>query len=132
MATFCLVHSSVQGPSGWALLADALEDRGHRAIMPDLGDVDPDSGSLAYAEVIADAVEKEIVSDETRLWLLAHSASGLFLPWIPHLIPDMPIAGLIYLAAYAPLSGESLLSTLAADPACSTRHGSARTLWTTR
>ncbi|WP_310106983.1 alpha/beta hydrolase [Sphingomonas sp. BE138] len=116
MATFCLVHSSVQGPSGWALLADALEDRGHRAIMPDLGDVDPDSGSLAYAEVIADAVEKEIVSDETRLWLLAHSASGLFLPWIPHLIPDMPIAGLIYLAAYAPLSGESLLSTLAADP----------------
>lgn len=37
------VHSSVQGPSGWALLADALEDRGHRAIMPDLGDVDPEA-----------------------------------------------------------------------------------------
>lgn len=116
MATFCLVHSSVQGPSGWTLLAAALEERGHRAIMPDLGDVDPDSGALAYAEVIADTVEKEMAGDETRLWLLAHSASGLFLPWVPRLIPELPISGLVYLAAYVPLAGESLLSNLAADP----------------
>jgi len=32
--TFCLMHSSGQGPEGWKLLVEELQHRGHRALTP--------------------------------------------------------------------------------------------------
>ena len=34
MTTFCLLHSSGQGPDGWRLLTGCLEQRGHHTITP--------------------------------------------------------------------------------------------------
>jgi pimeloyl-ACP methyl ester carboxylesterase len=116
MATFCLIHSSVQGPDGWSLLVDALEQRGHRSITPDLGKVHPESLALAYAEAVAGTLKREISNFGEELWLVAHSASGLFLPWIVDLIPEFRLRGLVYVAAYVPMAGTSLLGSLSADP----------------
>ena len=115
MATFCLLHSSVQGPSCWDGLVRALEVEGHQAVTPDLGDVSPDALAIAYAKEAAEAIKCDVPPSETSLWVLAHSASGMFLPWIPREIEDLPLCGIIYLAAYVPSPGYSLLGTFHAD-----------------
>lgn len=116
MGTFCLVHSSVQGPSGWSPLVRELTNAGHNAITPDLAGIDPSSPAAVYADAVAAAIEVVDPALDDPLWVVGHSAGGLFLPWMPNAIPERQIAGLIYLAAYAPLSGTSLLGSLAADP----------------
>lgn len=117
MATFCLIHSSVQGPDCWEHVTRSLRADGHRTITPDLGQVGSDALAITYAREAAGAITAAMASDETDLWVLAHSASGMFLPWIPGEIADLPLRGIIYLAAYAPLAGQSLLETFRSDPA---------------
>ena len=36
MATFCLIHGSVQSPRGWDLLTPELQRRGHEVLLADL------------------------------------------------------------------------------------------------
>lgn len=52
--TFCLMHSSGQGPVGWQLVVDELQRRGQRALTPafDLGKTD--EGLAFHAETIVE------------------------------------------------------------------------------
>lgn len=116
MTAFCLIHSSVQDASCWHEVAKQIEGHGHSVIVPDLGNMDPSSPADTYGRFIADAVHEGFRIADGGVWLLAHSASGLFLPWAAQHIDRKSLAGLIYLAAYAPSPGISLMHTLAEDP----------------
>ena len=108
MSVFCLVHGSTQGPSGWELLVSELKARGHDCICVDLPTDEPDAGATRYAAAIGAAL-----AGVNKPTVVAHSASGIFLP----LVPDYaPVDRLVYLAAVIPQPGESLLSQFRRAP----------------
>ena len=108
MSVFCLVHGSAQGATGWDLLVAELQERGHRCICLDLPNDRPDASATEYAALIGAAIE----GVDTPI-VVAHSASGLFLPLVPNYAP---VAKLVYLAAVIPSPGESFLSQVQKDP----------------
>lgn len=116
VALFCLVHSSVQGPSGWARLFDALVRRGHAVVAPDLGAVDPESNAATYAERIVSAIDEQPRPLRDAARIVAHSASGMFLPWTAKLAGPERLTSIVYLAAYVPAPRQSLLSSFQDDP----------------
>ncbi|MBZ5633301.1 MAG: alpha/beta hydrolase [Acidobacteriia bacterium] len=107
LSVFCLVHGSTQGPKGWDLLVEELRARGHDCVCVDLPTDQPDSGALVYAGAIGRAIE-----NSNGAIVVAHSASGLFLPLVPEYAP---VSKLVYLAAVIPLPGESFLSQFQRD-----------------
>lgn len=107
MSIFCFIHGSTQGPKGWELLVTELTVRGHECICVDLPTDQPDSSATAYASVIGRVLQKSRGSI-----VVAHSASGLFLPLIPEYAE---VAKLVYLAAVIPMPGQSFLSQFQAD-----------------
>jgi pimeloyl-ACP methyl ester carboxylesterase len=107
MSIFCLVHGSTQGPRGWELLVSELKARGHDCICVDLPTDQPDSSATAYARAIGKALEKS-----KSPIVVAHSASGLFLPLVPEYAT---VSRLVYLAAVLPMPGESFLSQFQRD-----------------
>lgn len=109
MSLFCLVHGSVQGPSGWNRLVPELERRGHRVVCVDLPINEPDAGAARYAQAIAKALTHY---DEPAI-VVATSASGMFLPLVPEY---RRVAHLVYLTAVIPEPGRSLLQRLQDRP----------------
>lgn len=108
MSVHCLVHGSTQSPRGWELLVSQLRARGHECICVDLPTDEPDASATRYAEVVGAAL-----AGVNKATVVAHSASGFFLP----LVPDYAsVDRLVYLAAVIPQPGESLLSQFRRDP----------------
>jgi pimeloyl-ACP methyl ester carboxylesterase len=109
MSVFCLVHGSAQSPMGWDFLVSELQALGHSCICVDLPVDRPEATATDYASVIGAAIDGADMPI-----VVAHSASGLFLP----LVPDYAsVARLVYLAAVIPLPGESFVSQVQNDPA---------------
>jgi hypothetical protein len=108
MSLFGLVHGSTQTASGWSLLVPELEKRGHQTVCVGLPN-NPDASGIQYATVIADALAH---SKEAPI-VVAHSASGLFLP----LVADQrPVSRLVFLAAVVPQIGKSFLEQVRENP----------------
>ena len=113
MTTFCLMHSSGQGPAGWKLLLDELERRGHCALTPAF-ELDRTDESAAYhAQTIVEALNQSGCAP-TDVVCVAHSAAGMYLPlvaerWQPR--------RMVFLAALVPLSGLSVREVMRDDPA---------------
>jgi pimeloyl-ACP methyl ester carboxylesterase len=101
VSLFCLVHGSTQNASGWNLLVPELRKHGHEVVAPELPKNEPDAGATRYAEVIA----ASIPSAREDVVVVAHSASGLFLPLVPE---KRRIRRLVFLAAVIPQIGKSL------------------------
>lgn len=109
MSVFCLIHGSTQNPSGWNLLAPELESHGHQVICPDLPVDKPEASATYYAEVVA-AVLRHLPDPPI---VVAHSVSGLFLPFVTK---QKPVARMVFLAATIPQVGKSALQQLQACP----------------
>jgi pimeloyl-ACP methyl ester carboxylesterase len=107
MSLFCLIHGSTQDPSGWDLLVPKLRELGHEAILVDLPVDQPDASATVYAERIADS----LTSDGAIV--VAHSASGVFLPLVPAM---RRVARLVFLAAAVPQLGKSVIDQVRSDP----------------
>lgn len=108
MTTFCLIHGSTQSSAGWDLLVPELERLGHetvRTVLP--------NDLLASATRYADLIAASIPEDLEDVVVVAHSASGLFLPLVPS---RRTVHQLVFLAAVIPRLGASLLDQLKADP----------------
>jgi pimeloyl-ACP methyl ester carboxylesterase len=105
----CLLSCAWFGPRPdcWKLLAGELVSRGHESIAVDLPVGRPELSASDYAQVIAAALCTE---DAT---VVAHSASGLFLPLVPQFAP---VRHLVYLASVLPLPGSSFFSQVQSDP----------------
>ena len=107
MSVFCLVHGSAHSPDCWKLLSAELASRGHESIAVDLPLGRPEWSASDYAQVIAAALRTEDAI------VVAHSASGLFLPLV---LQFAPVGHLIYLASILPLPGSSFSSQVQNDP----------------
>jgi pimeloyl-ACP methyl ester carboxylesterase len=110
--TFCLMHSSGQGPEGWKLVVEELQHRGHRALTPAFDLTKTDEGAAFHAETIIQALRAS-GQRPTDVVCVAHSASGMFLPiiaeqWRPR--------RMIFLAALIPQMGCSIIEQFNADP----------------
>lgn len=105
MAVFCLIHGSAQHSGVWDLLLPELEQRGHRAIVVNLPSDQPGLGAEAYARVAADSLS----GTGGEAIVVAHSASGLFLPVVAEL---RAVRRLVFLAAAIPRLNESFLDLL--------------------
>lgn len=107
MADFFLVHGSCHGAWCWRDVIPALEGLGHSARAIDLpghgGDDTPISEITldSYAEAINAAAEQGAI-------LVGHSAGGYAIAAAAEAAPER-IGRLVFLCAYAPLSGLSLI-----------------------
>ena len=113
MSSYCLIHSSGQGPEGWRLLVNELERRGHRVLTPAL-DVSraADESLLYHAETVVGALEHSGLQP-SEVVCVAHSASGMYLP----LVADRwPLRRMVFLAALIPRPGLSVMDQFRADP----------------
>lgn len=111
MMTFCLIHSSGQGPEGWKLLVQELERRGHRALTPALDVSRTDEGLVYHAQTLVEALERSgLLSGD--IICVAHSASGMYLPLVAE---RWPPRRMVFLAAIIPRPGLSVMDQLRAD-----------------
>lgn len=115
MARFLLIHGAWHGAWCWARITKALQDRGHAVDAIDL----PGVGEVAEAlgEVTLEDCARAILSAISEpVWLVGHSLGGAAITAAAAMRPEA-ILGLIYVAASAPVAGESHLQALALGPA---------------
>jgi pimeloyl-ACP methyl ester carboxylesterase len=90
MATFCLIHGDWHDGSCWKDLVPLLEDRGHRALAPDLPLDDPEAG---FAERVRPAIET-LDGVTGRVVLVGHSVGSGYAPLVA---ASRPVSLLVHL-----------------------------------
>jgi pimeloyl-ACP methyl ester carboxylesterase len=110
MATFILVHGSAHSAQAWDLLKTELEQRHHAVVAPELPADEPDASATRFAELIAAAIPKTKTEESI---LVAHSASGWFLPLVASF---RRVRRMVFLAAAVPRIGMSFIEQLSAEP----------------
>src|SRR5216684_4338416 len=108
MSLFCLVHGSTQNASCWDLVIRELVQRGHEAVRMNLPTDEPQASATRYqasATRYADVIAQAIPADRDDAIVVAHSASGLFLPLVPE---RHRVRRLVFLTAVIPQVGKSL------------------------
>ena len=107
MSLFCLVHGSTQDPSGWNLLVPELKAFGLNTVLVDLPVDQPEASASLYADRIAESIDCD------NAIVVAHSASGLFLPLVP---TKRRVARIVFSAAVIPQIGKSLIDQARSEP----------------
>ncbi|TDV36038.1 pimeloyl-ACP methyl ester carboxylesterase [Actinophytocola oryzae] len=103
LPTVVLVHGAFADASGWQAVADGLRARGHQVLAP----ANPLRGVAADADYIRDFVS----TIEGDVVLVGHSYGGCV---ITNASTDAPnVRALVYIAAFAPDEGETLLESIA-------------------
>lgn len=108
MTLFCLVHGSTQKASCWDLVVPELENRGYDVVRPQLPTNEPDASATLYGDVIAATIPE----DRGDVIVVAHSASGLFLPLVSE---RRMVRRMVFLMAVIPQVGKSLTDQFAAE-----------------
>jgi pimeloyl-ACP methyl ester carboxylesterase len=115
METIVLVHGAWSDASAWDHTAPILRAQGYEVIAVNLPGHGKDNTSFAGITLASytDAVEKAIGARKNVI-LVGHSMAGLVISEVAEQMPDQ-ITKLIYLAAFLPKNGESLLSLAQTD-----------------
>ena len=115
MATFLLVHGGWAGGWQWREVASLLRAAGHDVFTPTLTGLgervhlaSPDVGLDTHIQDILMALEYEELRD---VILVGYSYSGMVITSVAERAPER-LAHLVYLDAYVPRDGESLLDML--------------------
>ena len=115
--TYVLVHGAWHGAWCWEKLKTELESRGHKVVtldMPGHGDDKTDLKTVtmdSYINAVGDLVNKEA----NPVILVGHSMGGLVTASVAEKYPSK-IKSLVFLAAFLPKNGESLLSIEGRNP----------------
>jgi pimeloyl-ACP methyl ester carboxylesterase len=110
MANFLLIHGAMGGAWCWERVIPRLRAAGHTALAIDLPGQGADATPLAeitlprYAEAVCDALD----GMDGPVLLTGHSMGGMVITQAASQRPEK-LAGLIYVAAFLPERGESLL-----------------------
>ena len=110
MSTFVLVHGAYHGAWCWYKLETVLESRGHDVVTFDLPGHGVDTTPVGqitfddYVQAVCSAIDE---SDEPIV-LVGHSMSGMVITQAAERCPES-IGTLVYLTAYLPADGESML-----------------------
>jgi pimeloyl-ACP methyl ester carboxylesterase len=107
MATIILVHGAFHGGWCWQRVTSLLEKRGVAVRTVDLPSVGARPGSVTNLSADAAAVEAVIADVAGPVILCGHSYGGMV---ISHTAATARVTRLVYLCAFMPLEGESLVS----------------------
>jgi len=123
MATFVLVHGAFQGAWVYAKIARMLREAGHEVYTPTLTGVGERS-HLADRAINLDTHIQDIVNvfeyeDITDAILCGHSYGGTVTTGVTNQIGER-IRSLVYIDAYAPADGQSLMDITGAETALAT------------
>jgi pimeloyl-ACP methyl ester carboxylesterase len=119
--TFILVHGAFHGAWCWERVTPLLAQAGYEAIAIDLpghgGDKTPLSqvSMRAYIQRIGRAVQ-ETAAQENSVVLVGHSMGGMVIAQVADMFPN-EIQHLVYLSAFMPRNGESVLALGNSDSA---------------
>ena len=110
MKTIVLVHGAWSDASAWSKVAPVLTAKGYEVIEVNLPGHGKDNTSFATITLqsYVDAVKNAIGSRKNVL-LVGHSMGGVVISQVAEQIPGQ-VKELVYLAAFLPRNGESLLS----------------------
>lgn len=117
MATLVLVHGAWHGGWCWRKIVPLLESAGHRVDVLDLpghGDNPAPVSEMtldANARLVADRVE----AAGEPVVLVGHSMGGISITQAAELVPER-IATLVYVTAFLPGDGQSLVELADGDP----------------
>ena len=116
--TFVFVHGAWGGGWDWRPVAETLTSRGHvvfRATLTGLGErvhlATPDIGLETHITDVVNTIQYEKLRDVT---LVGHSYGGMVITGVADRIPER-LAYLVYVDAFVPENGESLMSLNAAN-----------------
>jgi pimeloyl-ACP methyl ester carboxylesterase len=115
--TYVLVHGAFMGAAGWGDLPDRLRDEGAEVRTFDLpahGD-DATPATAAQLDAYVARVEAELDDIDDRAILVGHSMGGIVISQVAER-RAADLDGLVYVAAYLPQTGQSLLDLSMMDP----------------
>ena len=114
-STIVLVHGAWSDASAWQAVTPLLKAQGHEVIAVNLPGHGSDTTSFTKISLqsYVDAV-KNAIGDKKNVVLVGHSMAGIVISQVAEEIPGQ-IKELVYLAAYLPQNGESLLSLAKQD-----------------
>lgn len=115
METIILVHGAWSDASAWDGVVPSLKAQGAEVIVVNLPGHGKDGTSFANISLqsYVDLVKKAI-GNHNNVTLVGHSMAGIVISQVAEAIP-LQIKELIYLAAFLPQNGESLLSLAKLD-----------------
>jgi pimeloyl-ACP methyl ester carboxylesterase len=110
MSTFVLVHGAYHGAWCWYRLRPELESRGHEVVTFDLPAHGIDESPYAEASMggYVDRVWEALEDSEEPPVLVGHSMAGMLVTAAAERVPSK-VDTLVYLTAYLPGDGESML-----------------------
>ncbi|MFD0795437.1 alpha/beta fold hydrolase [Mucilaginibacter litoreus] len=114
--TFVLVHGSWQGNFAWEIIKLKLAQSGHEVInieLPGHGAERGFSGNLTMTDY-RDSVISQLMRIDGQAILVGHSMGGMVISAVAESIP-VKIEKLVFLAAFVPANGDSLLKLAMQD-----------------
>lgn len=117
VSTFLLIHGAWHGAWCWRRLTPVLEGTGHRVITPDLPGHGSDNTPIAEIGLSAYVNKITGVLDnlDEQVILVGHSMAGIVISEVAEHRPDK-MSKLVYLAAFLPGNGDSLLRMESNNP----------------
>lgn len=113
--TIVIVHGAWSKAADWENVSNALKSKDHEVLivnLPGHGD-DKTPVNTITMQTYVDAVKK-VIGTKKNIILVGHSFGGIVISQVAEELPKQ-IQKLIYIAAYIPKDGESLLSIAQAD-----------------
>ena len=114
--TYVLVHGAFQDSSAWSEVIPLLEAAGHQVVTVDLPGRHDDPTPLN--EITLDSYRDKVIAAVDQqtgpVVLVGHSFAGMTISAVAEAIPDQ-ITALVFVAAYLPVTGDSLASLAEQD-----------------
>ncbi len=116
MSTFVLVHGAWHGGWCWHKIVPLLEGAGHRVLAPDLAGLGVDRTPVQgiVLEQWVEDIGVLLAQQNEPVVLLGHSRGGIVISQVAERWPER-IQKLVFLCAFLPRNGESLLQLLTED-----------------
>ena len=115
-STFVLVHGAWLAPWCWKAVKEQLEKKGEKVVLVELpghGD-DKTAANTLTIDMYKEKVITAMNQVPGKVILVGHSMAGVVITAVTEQVPDK-IDKLIYIAAYLPASGQSLLDLANTD-----------------
>jgi pimeloyl-ACP methyl ester carboxylesterase len=115
-STFVLVHGSFLGASAWDDVKIQLEKKGQQVIVVELPAHGNDTTNLSEVSMTSyrDKVVAAINTAKGTVILIGHSMGGMVISAVAEAVP-VHIEKLVYLSAFVPQNGQSLLDLASKD-----------------